>query len=109
VASAALRELLNGPAEGNAAGAQTALPTLAEIVTYGGRGPDWGYEVRLIKLTIADGVATANFSKELRAYGGGATRVGMIREQIERTLRQFSSVSSVVIQIEGQSAGELQP
>ncbi|PLS77980.1 MAG: hypothetical protein CYG59_20750 [Chloroflexi bacterium] len=109
VASAALRELLNGPPDGNAAGAQTALPTAKEIVAYPGRQPDWGYEVTLLKLTITDGVATANFSKELRAYGGGAARVQMIRQQIERTLRQFPAVQQVVIQIEGESAGVLEP
>jgi hypothetical protein len=109
IASAALNELLNGPPEGNAAGAVTALPTTQEIVTFAGRQPDWGYEVKLIKLTITNGVATANFSKELRAYGGGSARVQAIRQQIERTLKQFPSVQTVVIQIEGQSAGELQP
>ncbi|HEX6290825.1 MAG TPA: Gmad2 immunoglobulin-like domain-containing protein [Herpetosiphonaceae bacterium] len=109
IASAALNELLKGPPDGNAAGAVTALPTVQEIVTFPGRQPDWGYEVRLIKLTITNGVATANFSKELRAYGGGAARVQAIRQQIERTLRQFKSVQSVVIQIEGQSEGVLEP
>ncbi len=109
VASAALRELLNGPPDGNAAGAQTALPTVKDIVTYPDRQADWGYEVKLLKLMITDGVATANFSKELRAYGGGADRVRMIRQQIERTLRQFPSVQQVVIQIEGESAGVLEP
>jgi hypothetical protein len=109
IASAALQELLNGPPEGNAAGAVTALPTAKDIVTFPGRQPDWGYEVKLIKLTIANGVATANFSKELRAYGGGSARVQTMREQIERTLKQFKSVQSVVLQIEGQSEGVLQP
>ncbi len=109
VATAALRELLNGPPDGNAAGATTALPTPQEILTYSARQPDWGYEVKLLKLTISDGVATANFSKELRAYGGGSARVQLIRRQIERTLQQFPSVQQVVIQIEGQSADVLQP
>jgi spore germination protein GerM len=109
IASAALRELLNGPADGNLAGAGTALPTVGEIVTYAGRQPNWGYEVRLLKLTIENGVATANFSSELRAYGGGGARVQTIRQQIERTLKQFPSVQQVVIQIDGQSEGVLQP
>ncbi len=109
VATAALRELLNGPPDGNAAGATSALPTLKEILSYPGRRQDWGYEVKLLKLTIVDGVATANFSDELRAYGGGSARVLMIRHQIERTLLQFPSVEQVVIEIEGQSADVLQP
>lgn len=109
IGTATLTALLHGPTDGNLAGAQTALPGVREIVTFPGRQPDWGYEVKLIKLTIANGVATANFSKELRAYGGGAARVQMIRQQIERTLKQFPSVQQVVIQIEGQSAGVLEP
>jgi hypothetical protein len=109
IATAALNELIQGPPDGNAAGAVSALPTVQEIVTFPGRQSDWGYEVRLLKLTIANGVATANFSKELRAYGGGSARVQTIRQQIERTLKQFRSVQNVVIQIEGQTATELQP
>lgn len=109
IASAALRELLNGPADGNLAGAETALPTVDEIVNFPGRTPDWGYEVKLIKLTIENGVATANFSKELRAASGGSARVQTIRQQIEQTLKQFPSVQQVVIQIEGESAGVLEP
>lgn len=102
IATAALNELLQGPPDGNLAGAVTALPTVKDIVTFPGRQSDWGYEVKLIKLTITNGVATANFSKEMRAYGGGSARVQTIRQQIERTLKQFPSVQSVVIQIEGQ-------
>lgn len=109
IATAALQELLNGPPDGNLAGATTALPTTQEIVTFSGRDSSWGYEVKLLKLTITDGVATANFSQELRAYGGGSARVQAIRQQIEGTLRQFPSVQQVVIQIEGQSEAGLQP
>ncbi len=109
IGAAALQELLNGPPDGNLAGATTALPTTQEIVQFGGRDGSWGYRVRLLKLTITDGVATANFSKELQAYGGGSARVQAIRQQIEGTLQQFPSVQQVVIQIEGQSEGVLQP
>ncbi len=65
--------------------------------------------VRLLKLTITDGVALANFSAELNAYGGGSARVSLIRNQIEATLRQFPSVREVVIAINGQTEGILQP
>jgi hypothetical protein len=109
IGSSALQELLNGPIHGNFAGATTALPTVRDIVTFPERGPDWGYEVKLIELTINDGVAVANFSKEMWAYGGGSARVQAIRQQIETTLRQFPSVQEVVIQIEGQTEGVLQP
>jgi hypothetical protein len=35
---------------------------------------------------------TADFSKELRAYGGGALRAGLIHAQVTRTLEQFPGV-----------------
>jgi len=43
------------------------------------------------------------------AYGGGAARIGLIRQQITRTLQQFSTVREVRIAIEGDVAGALQP
>jgi hypothetical protein len=108
IGTAALNELVNGPPDGNLVGASTAFPTLEEILNYAGRESDWGYEVKLLSLNIRNGVATANFSQELRAFGGGSYRVGLIRAQIERTLKQFPTVQRVVIQIEGDS-NALQP
>lgn len=108
VGTLALKELVSGPPDGNLAGASTALPSLEEILNYQGRESDWGYEVKLLGLNIRNGIATANFSQELRAYGGGSERVQRIRQQIERTLFQFPTVQSVVIQIEGDS-NALQP
>ncbi len=108
IGTAALNALLDGPAAGNAAGAETALPSVQEIVTFAGRDETWGYRVRLLDLVIENGVATANFGQELRAYGGDPARASAIREQIERTLLQFSSVQRVVIQIDG-DANALQP
>lgn len=109
VGTAALQELLWGPPAHNLAGFGTALPLPPEVLSYPGRGPDWGPRVRLLGLTIENGVATANFSRELRAYGGGSTRVLLIREQITRTLLQFPTVREVVIAIEGQTEGVLEP
>ncbi len=108
IASAALNELLWGPDPRNGRFG-TALPTPIEVLTYAGREAGWGPRVRLLKLTITDGVALANFSPELRAYGGGAARATMIRTQIETTLRQFPSVQEVVIAVDGQTEGVLQP
>jgi spore germination protein GerM len=101
IGAAALNELLNGPVDGNAAGAQTALPSVQEIIAFAGRDETWGYRVQLLNLVIENGVATADFSQELRAYGGDPARAGAIREQIERTLLQFPSVQRVVILIDG--------
>lgn len=111
VGSAALEELLWGPPPKVIAFPDfgTALPTPEEVLAYTGRGPDWGPRVTLRKLTIDDGVATADFSKEMKAYGGGSTRVTLIREQITRTLKQFPTIREVRIAIEGQTEGVLEP
>lgn len=108
VATAALNELLWGPAV-DEAGYVTALPTPDDVLGYTGRTEGWGARVRLLKLTIENGVALANFSPELRAYGGGAARVSAIRQQIERTLLQFPSVQQVVIAVDGVTEGVLEP
>ncbi len=107
IGAATLDQLLWGPPPGS--GLSTAIPTPAEVLSFPGRGPDWGARVRLRNLVIRDGVATADFSRELRAYGGGSARVGAIRQQIERTLLQFPSVREVRIAIEGQTEGVLEP
>lgn len=102
IGTAALEALLWGPPPGNLAGFTTAIPTPEEVLAYPGRMPDWGPRVTLRNLTIVDGIATADFSREITAQAGGATRVLLIREQITQTLLQFSTVKEVVITVEGQ-------
>lgn len=109
IGTAALEELLWGPPATSQIGYQTAIPTPEEVLNYPGREADWGPRVTLRSLTIVDGVATADFSQELNAYGGGALRVQLIRDQITRTLLQFPTVREVRIAIEGQVEGALQP
>lgn len=88
-AEAALRELLRGP-------------TVAEDV-YGSRtGIAPGTELRSV--TIADGTAIADFSRELVQGVAGACQVQAITAQIEKTLLQFSTVQRVTILVEGTSA-----
>jgi spore germination protein GerM len=106
VGTATLELLLAGPPH---RGLNTAIPTPDEVQTYSGRQPDWGDRVRLLGLTIEDGVATANFSQEMRAYGGGSARVQQIRQQITQTLLQFPTVDEVRIAVEGEVATALQP
>jgi hypothetical protein len=106
IGTAALELLLAGPQQ---PGLSTAIPTPAEVQTYPGRQPDWGERVRLLGLTIEDGVATANFSQEMQAYGGGSARVQLIREQITQTLLQFPTVQEVRIAVEGEVDTALQP
>lgn len=104
-AEAALEALLEGPPSDY----ETAIPTPEEIANYPGREPAWGERVRLQGLTIEDGVATVNFSDEMRAYGGGSARVQAIREQITQTLLQFPTIDEVRIAVEGEVDTALQP
>jgi hypothetical protein len=94
VATEAVRELLRGltSAEG-ALGFMTALNPGVELVS----------------LTVEGGVAKADFNEALIDGVAGSCRVMAIRSQIENTLKQFPSVKSVVIAVDGNSEDILQP
>ena len=109
IATAAIEELLWGPSPGNLAGFTSAFPTPDDVLHFAGRQNDWGPRVTLRHLTIVDGAATVDFSKELRAYGGGSARVIFLRDQVTKTLLQFSTIKTVRIAIEGQTQGVLEP
>ncbi len=109
IGTATLNELLWGPGPPNLAGFTTAIPTPEQVLSFPGRAPGWGARVTLRSLVIRDGVATADFSRELKAYGGGSLRVMLIRRQIAPTLMQFPTVQEVRIAIEGQTEGVLEP
>ncbi len=109
IATAALEHLLWGPPSPNLAGFGTEIPTPQQVLAFPGRQSDWGPRVRLLSVTIVDGVATADFSKEMEAYGGGSLRVKLIRDQITQTLKQFSTVQQVIIAVEGETETVLQP
>jgi spore germination protein GerM len=101
IGAAAVDELLWGPPPRSLAGFTSALPTAPQVLSFAGRQPDWGPRVTLRKLTIVNGVATADFSKELRALGTTGNRFQSLRQQLIRTLTQFSTVREVRIAIEG--------
>jgi hypothetical protein len=109
IGTAALEDLLWGPPPPNLAGFTTAIPTPQDVLSYPGRQPGWGPRVKLLKLAIVDGVATADFSREMGAYGGGSLRAMLIRQQITQTLMQFPTVNQVIIAVEGQTEDVLQP
>ena len=109
VATAALQELLWGIDPASLADFSNAIPSPEQVLAYPDRTPTWGPRVTLRSLVIRDGVATANFSQEINAYGGGSARVGAIRGQIEATLKQFPSVREVIIAVEGRIEDALQP
>ncbi len=90
----ALQALLRGPTSQEAArGLLTQIPV----------------SVSILSLSVTDGVAHADMSKELQAGVSGACRVQSIRAQVERTLLQFKNIRSVAISVEGGTAGVLQP
>jgi len=65
--------------------------------------------VEIQSLTISNGVARVDLSQSLQEGVGGSCKVTSIRAQIEETLKQFSTVDSVVISIDGQVEDILQP
>jgi len=65
--------------------------------------------VRIQSLTIKDGLAKVDFDEQLEFQVGGSCKVSAIRAQITETLKQFSTVNSVIISIDGRTEDILQP
>lgn len=94
VGRAALEELLKGPTESEKdEGYATSINSAVTIQ----------------RLVISSGVATVDLSSELEQGVGGSCRVAAIRAQIEDTLKQFPTVRSVVISVNGRVDDVLQP
>ena len=92
LAEASLRILLEGPEIVEENGYTSAIP----------RG------VWLNGVKIEDGVAYADFSKELSNVAGSCN-VLALTAQIQKTLLQFSTIKSVKISVEGKTEGILEP
>ncbi|MFA6136110.1 MAG: GerMN domain-containing protein [Candidatus Paceibacterota bacterium] len=60
-------------------------------------------------LSIADGIARADFNQALEFQVGGSCRVSAIRWEITETLKQFPTIKDVVISIDGRTEDILQP
>ncbi len=94
VGQAALKELLRGPTEEEKEeGYSTSINS----------------DVQIQSLTIENGEARVDFNERLEFQVGGSCRVTAIRTQIEETLKQFPSVDTVVISIDGRTEDILQP
>lgn len=94
IAHATLQELFAGPLSSESQTLETMIPSSA----------------KLRSVIIEDGVATVTFVQGSFSGVAGSCTVGAIRAQIEQTLLQFSSVTSVVLLEEGTPANEiLQP
>jgi len=87
VGSGAMTELLNGPNE-DELGASPAMYTAIPQGTH------------FLGLTIDNGVATVNLSREFQS-GGGSTTVTQRVAQVVYTLTQFPTVTGVSFQIDG--------
>ena len=94
VARVALEELLKGP---------------TDFEKYAGISTSINNGVTVKSLTIENGVAKVDFDAKLEAGVAGSCKVIAIRAQIEQTLKQFSTVKSVVISINGKIDDILQP
>jgi hypothetical protein len=85
VATAAMNALLDGPSGAERSGGlSTTIPD----------GTD------LLGLSIKDGVATVDLSREFESGGGSASVLGRLA-QVVYTLTQFPSVQSVLFRVEG--------
>jgi len=65
--------------------------------------------VRIQSLIIENGIAKIDFDEQLEFQVGGSCRVVAIRAQITETLKQFPTVDSVIISINGRTEDILQP
>lgn len=93
LAEASLRLLLEGPTDAEIDNGYTSsIP----------RG------VWLNSVKIEDGVASADFSKELSSTAGSCNVIA-ITSQIEKTLLQFPTIKKVKISVEGKTEGILEP
>ena len=88
VATAAMRQLLAGPN----ARERAASPALVTTVPGG---------TQLLGLSITDGVATVDLSREYESGGGSASMFGRL-SQVVYTLTQFSTVQGVLFELDGQ-------
>lgn len=94
VGKASIEELLKGPSsEEKEKGFYSAL--------------NEGVELQSIE--IEDGTAKLDFNQKLQEGIAGSAWVETIREQIRKTISQFETVDEVIISINGQTEGILQP
>lgn len=107
VASAALRELVWGPV-GEDAIFGTAIPSPKIIADYTGDKTGWTGRVHLRSVRIEGDTAYVDWSREMRAWGGGSMQLESLQAQVDLTLKQFSQVKNVVMTVEG-SEEVLQP
>lgn len=91
VLKAAIEELLKGPtSDEKKLGFETSLTN----------------DVKLNSVKIVGDIATVDLSKD---QSGGSCRIGIVSSQIANTAKQFSNVKKVIISVNGEAEGILQP
>ena len=88
VATAAMEFLLDGPSDMET----TTRPALYTTIPEG---------TRLLGISIEDGIATVNLSREFESGGGSASVLGRLA-QVVYTLTQFPTVNSVTFELDGE-------
>ena len=64
--------------------------------------------MHLRSVRIEGDIAYVDWSREMRAWGGGSMQLESLQAQVDLTLKQFSQVKQVVMTVEG-SEEVLQP
>lgn len=94
VGKASVNELLKGPsATEKSKGYYTSIPSGTVLKS----------------INIKNGTAYVDFNEKLTEGVGGSCFISSVRSQIENTLKQFPTVKEIVIQINGESEGVLEP
>lgn len=88
VATAALRELLAGPTEAE----RNSVPALSTAVPH---------DTLLLGITIEEGVATVDLSREFESGGGSFSMFGRLA-QVVFTVTQFPTVEAVAFRLDGE-------
>jgi spore germination protein GerM len=102
------REIVKTPAVARAA-LEELFKGLTEAEKEAGFFTSINPGVKIQKLSIENSVASVDFDEQLEFQVGGSCRVSAIRAQITETLKQFSTVNSVIISINGRTEDILQP
>ena len=63
----------------------------------------------LLNFEIRENIAVADFNKRIAEGIAGSCRIQAIRAQITKTLLQFPEIQEVVIKVEGEAEGVLEP
>lgn len=66
-------------------------------------------DTRIQRFEIKNGTAYVDFNSALNKDSGGSCRVIAIRSQIEKTLLDLPDIDSVVISVDGETEGILEP